>query len=99
MLLYPWPLYVDPVVLSEALDIVMRYLTLTGQAVRRAELRQDAAHAMIVAWRSGVRHKIELAKCGIAAVEKGASGEELLSSKSATRSRREQKALITGRLC
>jgi hypothetical protein len=78
MLLYPWPLY--GVVLSEALDIVMRYLALTGRAVRRAELRHEAAHAMLVAWRSGVRHKIQLANCGIAAVEKGASGEELLSS-------------------
>jgi hypothetical protein len=61
MLLYPWPLYADPTVLSEALDIVMRYLTFSGQAVRRAELRHDAAHAMLVAWRSGVRHKIQLA--------------------------------------
>ena len=36
MLLYPWPLYVDPVILSEALDIAMRYLKLTGQAVQLA---------------------------------------------------------------
>jgi hypothetical protein len=79
MLPYLWPLDVDPAVLSQALDIVMRYLTFSGQAARRAELRQDAAHAMIVAWRSGVRHKIQLANCGIAAVEKGAS-EEALSS-------------------
>jgi hypothetical protein len=81
MLPYLWPLDVDPAVLSEALDIVMRYLTFSGQAVRRAELRQDAAHAMIVAWRrEGVRHKIQLADRGIAAVEKVLSGEELLSS-------------------
>jgi hypothetical protein len=80
MLPYLWPLDVDPAVLSEALDIVMRYLTFSGHAARRAELRQDAAHAMIVAWRSGVRHKIQLANCGIAAVEKVISGEELLPS-------------------
>lgn len=79
VMLYQWPLYVDPVVLSEALAIVMRYLIVTGHA-RRAELRQDAAHAMIVAWRSGVRHKIQLANCGIAAVEKAASEEVPLSS-------------------
>jgi hypothetical protein len=36
---------------------------------------------MIVAWRQeGVRHKIQLADRGIAAVEKVLSGEELLSS-------------------
>jgi hypothetical protein len=35
---------------------------------------------MIVAWRSGVRHKIQLADRGIAAVEKVISGEELLPS-------------------
>jgi hypothetical protein len=70
MLLYPWPLYADPVVLSEALDIVMRYLTFSGQAVRRAELRHEAAQAMLAAWRSGIRHKIQLANCGITAVVK-----------------------------
>jgi hypothetical protein len=80
VMLYQWPLYVDPVVLSEALAIVMRYLIVTGHVARRAELRQDAAHAMIVAWRSGVRHKIQLANCGIAAVEKAASEEVPLSS-------------------
>ena len=77
MLLYPWPLYADPVVLSQALDIVMRYLTFSGQAVRRAELRHEAAQAMLAAWRSGVRHKIQLANCGITAVGKIASEEEM----------------------
>jgi hypothetical protein len=81
MLLYPWPLYTDPDILSEALDIAMRYLKLTGQAVRFTEVRHEAAHAMLVAWRSGVRHKIQLANCGIAAVEKGASGQDLLQSR------------------
>jgi hypothetical protein len=80
MLLYPWPLYVDPVTLSEALEIAMRYLTSTGQAVHCAEVRHDVAHAMLVAWRAGVRHKIRLANRGIAAVEKGSSGEGLLPS-------------------
>jgi hypothetical protein len=80
MLPYPWPLDVNPAVLSEALDIVMRYLTFSGRAVRRAELRQDAAHAMLVAWRAGVRHKIQLANLGIAAVEKIVSEKELLLS-------------------
>jgi hypothetical protein len=53
------------------------------QAVRRAELRYDAVHAMLVAWRSGVRHKIQkiqLANYGIAAVEKKCPSEELLLS-------------------
>ena len=81
MLPYLWPLDVNPAVLSEALDIVMRYLTFSGHAVRRAELRQDAAHAMIVAWRSGVRHKIQLSNRGIAAVEKVISGEEFFRPK------------------
>jgi hypothetical protein len=80
MLLYPWPLYADPDILSEALDIAMRYLKLTGQAVQLTKVRHEAAHAMLVAWRAGVRHKIKLADCAIAAVEKGASGEELFSS-------------------
>lgn len=80
MLLYPWPLYADADVLSEALDIVMRYLLFTGQAIRRVEMRHVAAHAMLNAWRSGVRHKIQLANCGIAAVEKSSSAEETLPS-------------------
>lgn len=80
MLLYPWPLYADAVVLSEALDIVMRYLMLTGRAIRRVEMRHVAAQAMLAAWRSGVKHKIQLADCGIAAVEKSFSGEEMLPS-------------------
>jgi hypothetical protein len=67
---YPWPIAEYNSVMSQALDIAMDYLELTGRAVLFSQVQEDAASAILSAWRGGVRHKIRLANCAINAIEK-----------------------------
>jgi hypothetical protein len=52
--MYPWPFGEFDGVMDDALDIAMDYLIRTGQAVKLQEAQKTAAHAIAVAWRSGV---------------------------------------------
>jgi hypothetical protein len=66
---YPWPLAEAKPVLDQALQIAMGYLEGSGRAYPCSESQRRAANAILAAWQSGVRHRIRLANCGIAAIE------------------------------
>jgi hypothetical protein len=57
------------VVLDDALDIAMRYLSQTGQADDYTNVERIAASAILTSWRGGARHRIYLANKAIVAVE------------------------------
>jgi hypothetical protein len=55
--------------MDDALNIAMDYLDRTGHATRFKEAQSTAARSIIVAWQSGVKHRIKLANLAIRAVE------------------------------
>jgi hypothetical protein len=67
--MYPWPFGEFDGVMDDALNIAMDYLIRTGQAVKFREAQEVAAHAIAVAWRSGVRNRLRLSNLAIRAVE------------------------------
>ena len=67
--MYPWPFGKFDSVMDDALNITMDYLIRTGQAVKSREAQETAAHAITVAWRSGVRNRLRLINLAIRAVE------------------------------
>jgi hypothetical protein len=66
--MYPWPF--------GEFDSVMDLIR-TGQAVKFREAQEVAAHAIAVAWRSGVRNRLRLSNLAIRAV---AQKDDLLRS-------------------
>jgi hypothetical protein len=68
-MLFPWPIGDDDVVLSDALEIAMRYLSQSGQADDYTKVERIAASAILASWRNGARHRIYLANKAIVAVE------------------------------
>ena len=67
--MYPWPLGEFDSAMDDALDVAMDYLVRTGRAVKFREAQEVAAHAIAVAWRSGVRNRLRLSNLAIRAVE------------------------------
>jgi hypothetical protein len=67
--MYPWPIGNCDYVMDDALNIAMDYLDRTGHATPFKEAQSTAARAIIVAWQSGVQHRIKLANVAIRAVE------------------------------
>ena len=77
--LYPWPFGEFDIVMDDALNIAMDYLIRTGQAVKFREAQETAAHAISVAWRSGVRSRLRLSNLAIRAVEQNRSAVSFAS--------------------
>jgi hypothetical protein len=75
--MYPWPFGEFDSVMDDALNIAMDYLIRTGQAVEFRVAQETAAHAIAVAWRSGVRNRLRLINLAVRAVEQN---EGLLKS-------------------
>jgi hypothetical protein len=75
--MYPWPFGEFDSVMDDALNIAMDYLIRTGQAVEFRVAQETAAHAIAVAWRSGVRNRLRLINLAVRAVEQK---EDLLKS-------------------
>jgi hypothetical protein len=46
--------------MDDALNIAIDYLIRTGQAVKFREAQVEAAQAIAIAWRSGVRNRLRL---------------------------------------
>jgi hypothetical protein len=67
--MYPWPIGNFDYVMDDALNIAMDYLDRTGHATPFKQAQSTAARAIIVAWQSGVQHRIKLANVAIRAVE------------------------------
>jgi hypothetical protein len=66
---FPWPVTDDELILSDALEIVMRYFDLPLDEQEYASVEKFAANAIVEQWKLGTRHKIILANKAIALVE------------------------------
>jgi hypothetical protein len=66
---FPWPVTDDELVLSDALDIVMRYFDLPIDGQDYASVEKFAAEFMLEEWKAGTRPKLVLANKAIQAVE------------------------------
>lgn len=66
---FPWPVTDDELVLSEALDIAMRYFDLPADEEEHAGVELFAAEVIMDDWRKGARSKTVLANKAIAEIE------------------------------
>ena len=66
---FQWPVTEGDLILSEALDITMRYFDLPRDEEEYAGVENYAAEAIMDDWRRGVRNKSVLANKAIAEIE------------------------------
>ena len=66
---FPWPVTEGELILSEALDIAMRYFDLPSNEEEYASVESFAAEAIMDDWRRGARDKSVLANKAIAEIE------------------------------
>jgi hypothetical protein len=68
--MYPWPFGEFDNVMDDALNIAMDYLVRSDHAINFRKAQALAANAIAVAWRSGVRNRLQLTNLAIRAVER-----------------------------
>ena len=66
---FPWPVTDDELILTDALDITMRYFDLPPNKKEYAGVESIAREAIMDDWRRGVRDKVVLANKAIAEIE------------------------------
>ena len=66
---FPWPVTDDDLILTDALDIAMRYFDLPPNEEEYAGVESFAGEAIMEDWRRGVRNKVVLANKAIAEIE------------------------------
>lgn len=70
--MYPWPFGELDYLMDDALNIAMDYLIRTDQAINFREAQKEAADAIAISWRAGVRSRLRLTNLAIKAVEQKA---------------------------
>lgn len=70
--MYPWPFGRLDYVMDDALNFAMDYLIRTDQAINFREAQKEAADAIAISWRAGVRSRLRLTNLAIKAVEQKA---------------------------
>ena len=66
---FPWPVTDDDLILTDALDLAMRYFDLPANEEEYAGVEAFAGEAIMDDWRRGVRDKVVLANKAIAEIE------------------------------
>lgn len=66
---FPWPVTDDDLILTDALDIAMRYFDLPPNEEEYAGVESFAGEAIMDEWRRGVSNTVVLANKAIAEIE------------------------------